>query len=108
VRAEALAFDLSHRLGDPATPLRRAHIGWLHALVSQAAAGFLEDDVNESGEHLLTVDSAKRTFFTRLTEVETGAEMARSRVDRALLGRDVRRLMVCRLSSFAAVPFGGA
>ena len=80
--------DLSQRLGDPATPLRRAHIGWLDAMVSQAAAGFLADDVNESGEDLLTIDCEKRAFFNRLTEVASGAEMARSRVDRALLGRD--------------------
>jgi hypothetical protein len=51
--------DLSRRLGDPATPLRRAHIGWLDALVSQAAAGFLANDVNEDGEHLLVVDAEK-------------------------------------------------
>jgi hypothetical protein len=80
--------ELSDRLGDPATPLRRAHIGWLNALISQAAAGFLADDVNESGEHLLPVDSEKRAFLNRLADVETGAKIARSRVDRALLGRE--------------------
>jgi hypothetical protein len=92
--------DLSNRLGDPATPLRRAHIGWLHALVSQAAAGFLADDVNESGQHLLTVDSEKRAFLNRLTEVETGAEIAMSRVDRALLGRDRGPTAAPGLSTF--------
>jgi hypothetical protein len=79
---------LSHRLGDPTAPLRRAHIGWLNALVSQAAAGFPTDDVNESGDHLLLIDAEKGALLNRLSEVETGAELARSRVDGALLGRE--------------------
>jgi hypothetical protein len=79
---------LSHRLGDPSAPLRRAHIRWLNALVSQAAAGFPTDDVNESGEFLLVLDAEKEDFLNRLGEVETGAELARSSVDGALLGRE--------------------
>ena len=47
---------LSNRLRDPTAPHRRGHLGWLDAYISQAAAGLLSDDVNESEQHLLVVE----------------------------------------------------
>ena len=47
---------LSDRLRDPTAPHRRGHLGWVNAVLSQAAAGFPSSDVNESGLHLLVVE----------------------------------------------------
>ena len=79
---------LSDRLRDPSAPHRRAHLGWLNALVSQAAAGFPSSDVNESGQHLLIVDSAKTAFLERLAEIEGAAKVALQRLDITLLERE--------------------
>ena len=79
---------LSNRLDDQATPLRRAHMRWLDGLISQAAAGHLANDVNESGDHLIIVDSAKRAFLNRLVDVESAAKMAMKRLDKELLERE--------------------
>jgi hypothetical protein len=84
-------FDLdvlSNRLDDRNAPLRRGHIRWLDLFVSQAAAGFLSEDVNESGEHLLMVDAEKRVFIKRLGDIEAAAKAAKSRFDPKLVERE--------------------
>jgi hypothetical protein len=79
---------LSDRLRDPTAPHRRGHLGWLDAYISQAAAGLLSDDVNESEQHLLVVESAKMAFLQRLVDVEVAAKVASQRLDRTLLERE--------------------
>ena len=79
---------LSNRLRDPTAPHRRGHLGWLDAYISQAAAGLLSDDVNESEQHLLVVESAKMAFLERLVDVEVAAKVASQRLDRTLLERE--------------------
>jgi hypothetical protein len=79
---------LSNRLRDPTAPHRRGHLGWLDAYISQASAGLLSDDVNESEPHLLVVESAKRAFLERLLDVELGAKVASERLDKTLLERE--------------------
>jgi hypothetical protein len=79
---------LSYRLKDPTAPLRRAHLGWLDATVSQAAAGLPSNDINEDAAHLLAVDVAKRVFVDRLAMVEGAAKLAAKRLDRTLLERE--------------------
>jgi hypothetical protein len=79
---------LSDRLRDPTAPHRRGHLGWVNAVLSQAAAGFPSSDVNESGLHLLVVDSAKTAFLERLAEVERATKGASQRFDGKLLERE--------------------
>jgi hypothetical protein len=79
---------LSNRLRDPTAPLRRAHIGWLDALISQAAAGLPLTNVDESGEFLVHVDAMKNDFLNLLAQVETATQTAHNRLDRKLLGRE--------------------
>jgi hypothetical protein len=90
-KLRSAVFDLdvlSNRLDDRNAPLRRAHIRWLNLLVSQAAAGFLSEDVNESGEHLLMVDGEKRVFVKRLGDIEAAAKAAKSHFDPKLVERE--------------------
>ena len=79
---------LSNRLRDPTAPHRRGHLGWLDAYISQAAAGLLSDDVNESDQHFLVVASAKTAFLERLVDVEVATKLASQRIDRTLLERE--------------------
>jgi hypothetical protein len=72
---------LSYRLKDPTAPLRRAHLAWLDAYVSQAAAGIPSNDVHEDGAHQLAVDSAKQAFLARLAMVAEAAKVAQQRLD---------------------------
>jgi hypothetical protein len=79
---------LSYRVKDPTALLRRPHLAWLYAIVSQAAAGVPSDDVNEEPLHQLVVDSAKQAFVERLAMVEGAANFAGKRLDRTLLDRE--------------------
>jgi hypothetical protein len=79
---------LSNRLRNPIAPHRRGHLGWLDAYISQAAAGLLSDDVNESEQHLLAVELAKMAFLYRLVDVEVAAKLASQRLNRTLLERE--------------------
>jgi hypothetical protein len=79
---------LSYRLKDPTAPRRRAHLSWLEAFVSQAAAGVPSNDVNDDGAHLLAVDLAKQAFVKRLVMVEGAANVAAKRLDKTLLDRE--------------------
>jgi hypothetical protein len=89
LHSELLRLDaLASRLDDRTAPLRRAHIRWLDGLVSQAAAGHLANDLNDSEGHLLIVDFAKQAFLDRLVDVESAAKMAMGRLDKALLERE--------------------
>jgi hypothetical protein len=77
---------LSYRVKDPTAPLRRAHLAWLDAFVSQAAAGFPSNDVNE---HLVVVDSAKQAWVKQLAMLEAAVKFARKkRLDKKLLERE--------------------
>jgi hypothetical protein len=81
--------ELSFRLGDPTSPLRRAHIAWIDAFISQEAAGLASNDVNTNGLHLLSVHESKLELLKRLGEVEKTAKVAREQhLDRKLLDRE--------------------
>ena len=67
---------------------RRGHLAWLNAFVSQAAAGFVSQEVIESGPHQVAVETGKMDFLKRLAEVEAAAQVARKLVDRRLLIRE--------------------
>jgi hypothetical protein len=45
---------LSNRLSDPSASLRRAHIVWLDAFISQTVAGLRSNEVAETGSYPLT------------------------------------------------------
>jgi hypothetical protein len=77
---------LSNRLNDPTAPLRRAHIGWLDAFISQAAAGFHSNKVDESAA--LLVHSAKMAFIKRLANVEAKTREVGKRLNKKLLERE--------------------
>jgi hypothetical protein len=79
---------LSNRLQDPAAPLRRAHLSWLDAYVSQAASGDISPTVSEDGLTLLTVDSGKMDFLKRLAEVQAAANHTKTRADTKMLTRE--------------------
>jgi hypothetical protein len=79
---------LSYRLKDPTAPFRRGHLGWLDAIVSQAAAGVPSNDINEDGAHQLAVDLDKQVFVERLAMVEAAAKFAAKHLDRKLLDRE--------------------
>jgi hypothetical protein len=79
---------LSDRLRDPIAPHRRGHLGWLDAVISQAAAGFPAPDVNESAEHLFIVDAAKTAFLQRLADVEGVTKGVLQHFNRKLLQRE--------------------
>jgi hypothetical protein len=79
---------LAERLKDPTAPDRRGHLGWLDAFTSQAAAGVLSNEVNESPEYRLLVDQGKLAFLKRLAEVEGTARRAIDRTDKTLLERE--------------------
>jgi hypothetical protein len=90
---------LSYRLRDPSAPLRRAHLVWLDAFVSQAVAGIPSSSVNKSDKHLLFLHSAMMDFFNRLASVEATTKKACKRVDRKLLERE-RGQTTSALSNF--------
>jgi hypothetical protein len=79
---------LAERLKDPTAPYRRGHLGWLDAFISQATAGVLSDEVNESPEYRLLVHQGKMAFLKRLSEVEGTTKRAIDRIDRSLLDRE--------------------
>jgi hypothetical protein len=79
---------LSNRLQDPAAPLRRAHLSWLDAYVSQAASGDISPTVSEEGLTLLTIDSGKKDFLKRLAQVQAAANHAKIRMDAEMLTRE--------------------
>ena len=78
---------LALRLRDPADPLHRGHIAWLDAIVSQAAAGHIGNEVNEAGEDVLAIHSGKIAFLKRLVDIEVAVKIAMDRFDRTLLKR---------------------
>ena len=80
--------NLSDRLTDPAAPDRRAHLGWLNAIISQAAAGRVSNEVNEDAEALLAVDLGKKAFIKILGEIIDAAELAEKAVDKNFLKRE--------------------
>ena len=78
--------ELSDRLSDPTAPLRRPHLSWLDAMVSQAAAGRISKEVND--DELLAVHLDKMNFLKRLADIEVAVKAALKHADRTLLKRD--------------------
>jgi hypothetical protein len=79
---------LSHRLADPSAPFHRGHLAWIDAYVSQAAAGRIGKEVNESPEELVLALTGKMELIKRLAEIEATAHSAKPRTDRKLLTRE--------------------
>jgi hypothetical protein len=80
--------ELSNRLADPTAPLRRPHLGWLDALISQAAVGSLSNEVEDDAQALLGVHFRKMSFLKRLVDIEVAAKTALQRADATLLERE--------------------
>jgi 6-pyruvoyl-tetrahydropterin synthase len=76
---------LALRFTDPSAPHRRAHLRWLDAIISQAAAGFPSADVSEDARTILAIDSGKTGFYVRLADIKAAAKRAISQTDTALL-----------------------
>jgi hypothetical protein len=83
---------LSYRLTDHTAPLRRAHLAWLDALVTQAASGYISPTVSEDGLTLLTVHSGEMDFLKRLADVQAAADHAKKQVDAKMLTRERSQL----------------
>lgn len=80
--------EISHRLRDPTAPSHRGHLAWIDAYMSQAAAGRVSKEVDESAGALLLAYGGKNALIKRLAEIEAAAVVAAQRVDRELLNRE--------------------
>jgi len=79
---------LSVRLIDPAAPLRRPHLAWLDAFISQAIGGRISNDVTEDDGQIFVDDYKKMGLLRQLADVEIAAKVAKQRVDKSLLNRE--------------------
>ncbi len=82
----------ANRLPDPSATLRRAHLAWLDAFVSQAVAGRISTEVTEDGKQMVIDFFGKMDFLKRLAEIEVATKAAMKHVDPALLKRNAVNL----------------
>jgi hypothetical protein len=78
---------LSSRLNDPGAPLRRPHLAWLNALVTQAVSGLVSTDVNEDDFRIFVDDFKKNEFLKQLDDVKVATTNAIKQLDKSLLKR---------------------
>jgi len=78
----------ANRLVDPSATLRRGHLAWLDAIVTQAAAGRISNDVNGDDTQMAFDFFGKMNLLARLTDVEVAAKTAIKHVDPKLLKRE--------------------
>jgi hypothetical protein len=79
----------SLRVVDPADRMRRGHLQYLDQFISQAAAGLIDQEVREDGEHLVRVFNGKNALLRILIDIEVAAGEAMNRADKTLLSRKV-------------------
>jgi hypothetical protein len=77
----------ANRLTDPNAPLRRPHLAWLDAFITQAAAGRISSEINDNSEQMSIDFFRKMTLLKRLAEIEAAAITAAKRIDSTLLKR---------------------
>jgi hypothetical protein len=79
----------SFRVVEPADRMRSGHLQYLDQFISQAAAGLIDREVREDGEHLVRVFNGKEALLRILIEIEVAAGEAMNRADKTLLSRKV-------------------
>jgi len=80
--------ELSNRLPDPSSPLRRAHLSWLDEFIWQTIAGQISNEVSTDGATVLEVEKKKLAFSKDLVQAETATKLAAKRTDVGLLERE--------------------
>jgi hypothetical protein len=80
--------SMANRLADPTAKLRRAHLAWLDAFLSQAVGGRISNDVNGDGKQMLSDHFEKMNLLARLAAIEIASKEAMKRVDPTLLKRE--------------------
>jgi len=80
--------ELSNRLPDPSSPLRRPHLAWLDEFIWQKIAGQISKEVSTDEATTLNVLTKKPAFFKDLVRAEAAAKLAAKRTDAGLLERE--------------------
>lgn len=78
----------ANRLTDPTAPLRRAHLAWLDAFITQAAAGRISNEVGDDDGQMVIDFFEKMNLLKRLAHIEAAAMTATKHVDPTLLKRE--------------------
>jgi hypothetical protein len=79
---------LAHRKSDPTAPSHRGHLSWLDAVISQAAAGRISEEIDESGEALLSAYVGKGLLLKLLEDIRQATKIAAKGTDKKLLNRE--------------------